>query len=94
MLNDMKTFLVVATTTIILSLVFLVSFRFSINGFVKFFGLMSARKIGYFIVLLYTVSLLTLSFFTNEIVSRSLVLSSIIQIPLSMMIIKKDTSIL
>lgn len=94
MLNDMKTFLVVATTTIILSLVFLVSFKFSINGFVKFFGLMSARKIGYFIVLLYTVSLLTLSFFTNEIVSRSLVLSSIIQIPLSMMIIKKDTSIL
>lgn len=90
----MKTFLVVATTTIILSLVFLVSFKFSINGFVKFFGLMSARKIGYFIVLLYTVSLLTLSFFTNEIVSRSLVLSSIIQIPLSMMIIKKDTSIL
>ncbi len=84
-------FLSIFLITVVISSVFLFILRQSLLGFKKKEKLHIVKRIAIVIVSVYTISLLGLSFFTNDMLSRVLILSSVVQIPFSVMIIKKLT---
>lgn len=84
-------FISVFLIALVTSAIFLFVFRQSLMGFRKKEKPNVVKKIGIAMVSIYTVLILVISFFTNDIVSRALVISAVSQIPFAVMIIRTLT---